>query len=243
MTLVRNLLLAALLASGMVGISASAAPINATSYGSLTSTGLIDFEDLVAAPFPGTAIEGVLDLDGASFAERFDGQTTGVAGNFDTLTGSPTNPLTLVAGATGQNLVAANAGGIGIAGLGPLGFPDLDANGEGALSILFDDDTSEFGLEIRGVDAGTGDLNLDFYRRDGTLIESVSFALVADGFFGFVRELGIIDIAGVAITNDDVGGVGVDNIVFQPVPEPSTALSVVLGLAILARRQPRKLRS
>jgi hypothetical protein len=67
--------------------------------------------------------------------------------------------------------------------LGPLGFPNLSANGEGALAILFDDDASEFGFEIRGINSGTGSATLDFYRRDGTLIESVNFALLVDGLF------------------------------------------------------------
>lgn len=223
----------------LVGLSASAAPINSASYGSLTGTGLVDFNGLPAAPLPGTAVDGILDLDGASFAERFAGQTLGSSGDFDTLSGTPTDPLALVSGAVGENLVAANLGGIiGIAGLGPLGFPDAAANGEGSIAILFDDDTAEFGLEILGVDASTGGATFDFYQRDGTLIDSVTIALASDGLFGFTRDGGLVDIAGVIITNDDLGGIGVDNVVFQlPIPEPSTALLLLSGLCGLGARR------
>ncbi len=221
---------------GILGLSASAAPINPTAYGSLTSAALIDFESLAPGPFPGVSIDGVLVQTGASFAERFAGQTLGTSGTFDTLSGTPTGPLSLVAGAPGQNLVAADAGGIGIAGLGPLGYPDLSANGEGSIAMLFDVDTSEVGFEVRGVDAGT--MTLGFYRRDGSLIDTLNFALF-NGFFGFTRDGGLADIAGVTITNDDVEGVGLDNFVFQPIPEPGSGVMVVLGLLALSGRRAR----
>ena len=234
------------LGSLVLGIASPAlgAPINPVAYGSLTGTGLIDFDDVPAAPLPGVSIEGVLDLDGASFAERFAGQTLGVGGFgpfSDTVSGSPTDPLTLVAGAPGENLVAADLGGIiGIAGLGPVGFPDADANGEGAVAILFDEDTAEVGIEILGVDAASVGAIFQFFRRDGTLIDTVTVPLpVASLFVGFERELGTVDIAGVVITNDDLGGIGYDNLVFQQaVPEPSTGL-LVAGTLLLLTTFPR----
>ncbi len=241
--MLRLVLRLAFVLAALASPPAGAAPIDLASYGSLTGTGLVDFNDVPAAPFPGISTEGVLDLDGASFAERFDGQTLGSAGDFDTLSGTPNDPLLLLAGAPGENLAAGNLGGIiGIAGLGPLGHPDPAANGEGTIAILFDDDTAEFGVEILGVDPSTGGATFDFYRRNGTLIDSVTVLLPSDGLFGFVREAGVVDIAGIVISNDDVGGIAIDNVVFQePIPEPSTALLLGAGLMALTRRrqQPR----
>ena len=94
----------------VAAMPANAAPINQLPYASLSGTGLIDFEGVAAAPFPGTSIEGVLDLGGASFGERFDGQTLGISGNFDVLSGLPLGSPTLLAGGPSENLVAVNAG-------------------------------------------------------------------------------------------------------------------------------------
>ncbi|MEM9353838.1 MAG: PEP-CTERM sorting domain-containing protein [Planctomycetota bacterium] len=218
--------------------SGHALPVNLTPYGSLTATGLVDFNSLPSAPFPGVSTEGVVDLDGASFAEHFAGQAIGVSGDFDTVSGSPNDPLALVPGAVGENITVGNVGGIvAIAGLGPNAWPLASANGEGSLAILFDDDTAEFGLEILGVDPSTGGATFDFYRRNGTLIDSVTVPLPSNGFFGFVRELDTVDIAGVVITNDDVGGIAIDNVVFQlPIPEPGTWTLAALGVFAISCR-------
>ncbi len=73
----------------------------------LSVAGLEDFESLAAGPFPGSNFDSVVDLSGSSYAERFAGQTLGTSGDFDTLSGAPTGPLSLVAGAANQNLVVA----------------------------------------------------------------------------------------------------------------------------------------
>lgn len=240
----KKLLAVALAVAGLVVLGPAghvqAAPINPVSYGSLDVTGMIDFESLSPGPLPGLSIDGVLDLEGASFAEHFSGQSFGTSGNFDTLAGSPSGPLTLVSGAVGENIVAADLGGVGIGGLGPLGFPSLSANGEGALAILFDIDTHQFGIEIRGGDGGNA--RFDFFQRDGTLIESVTLSGVTSGLFGFERDLGLIDIAGVTVTNDDIEGFGMDNVRFlQVVPEPSSAMLIGLGLGWLGRSRGRSI--
>ena len=40
----------------------------------LTCTGVIAFDDVAGGPLPGTNYDGVLQSDGAGFAERFSGQ-------------------------------------------------------------------------------------------------------------------------------------------------------------------------
>jgi len=220
----------------LLPLGAGATPIDLTPYASLSVTGLEDFESLAAPPYPGAPFDGVVDLDGSAYAERFAGQTLGASGLFDTLSGLPSGPLSLVAGAASQNLVAATLGSVGVSGLGAAGFPAEDANGEGAFSILLDVDSAEFGIEILGANAGTA--TFDFYRRDGSLIESVTLTGLSDGLYGFAREGGEIDIAGVSITNDDPAGIGFDNVRFA-VPEPGSAGLLALGLlgtGLAARR-------
>ncbi|MGH9463013.1 MAG: hypothetical protein ACRD1X_17525, partial [Vicinamibacteria bacterium] len=86
-----------------------AQPINQVPYESV-GPNRIDFEDVVAVPFPGLIFDGILASGGATFAERFVGQTLTVeppissGGPFDVLSGSPLDPLTLQPGAQGQNL-------------------------------------------------------------------------------------------------------------------------------------------
>src|SRR5215510_15746879 len=50
-------------------------PVNVVPYVSLTGTGLITFDDIAGGPAPGTNYDGILTSGGASFAERFLGQT------------------------------------------------------------------------------------------------------------------------------------------------------------------------
>lgn len=220
--------------------SAVAAPINTVLYSSLTVGGLEDFETLAAGPLPGTNYDAIVDLDGTAYAERFAGQTLGTSGDFDTLSGTPTGSLSLVAGAANQNLVAADLGGVGITGLGPLGYPLDGANGEGAFSILLDVDSAEFGIEIRGGNGGSATLR--FFRRDGTLIDTVTLPGLTDGLYGFAREAAVADIAGISITNDDPNGVGYDNVRFHQtqVPEPARGTLAALALAAVWARAGRR---
>jgi len=222
---------------------AQAAPINQVNYGDLLGTQLITFDDVPGGGAPGTNYDGILASGGASFAERFVGQSNTPVGVFDALSGTPSGPLALAIGAAGENLnVFLNAGTNVLTGLGPLGFPDFDAVGEGSIAVLFANDQSEFGFQLVGGNQGTA--TIDFFRRDGSLIDRIVLAGLADSFYGFSRDGGLADIAGISIFNDDPGGIGFDNLKYDvattQVPEPS-ALVLLLsgGIALLfaARRR------
>ena len=89
------------------------------------------FDDVLGGETPGTNYDGFVWSGGLKFAERFMGQTVSYSGDFDVVSGTPISPLTLQVGTPGQNLdVFAYTTNV-LAGLGHLGYPDLDAIGEG----------------------------------------------------------------------------------------------------------------
>jgi hypothetical protein len=229
--------------------TASAAPIMSVDYFTLTGTGLITFDDIAGGDAPGTNYDAVFESGGADFGERFAGQTLGFSGDFDVLAGSPTGPLGLVAGAADQNLNVfmhndATPSHV-LTGLGPLGFPNFNSIGEGAFAVLFDFDQSEFGFELVGGEGGNA--YVSFFRRDGSLIDNVTVSGLGTAFYGFEREGGVNDIAGISIYNDDPAGIGFDDLKHDVpgvpndvVPEPGTLALLGLGLAGAGFRLRRK---
>src|SRR6185503_14932944 len=146
-------------------------------------------------PTPGTNYDGVLPAGGLLFAERFAGQTFGVSGDFDFISGSPTNPLLPQAGAAGQNLDVFDYAGNVLAGLGPIGIPDIDAIGEGSIAIYLPAAQSMLKLTLVGGNGGSA--TLSFYRRDGSLIDDVIVPTVTDLSYGFGTLDGSNTIAGI----------------------------------------------
>ena len=226
--------------------SAMANPVNQVSYGSLTGTEIVTFDDLAGGGAPGTNYDAIVASNGVALGERFVGQTLSYVGDSDKLGGLPSGPLTLKAGAPGQNLnvffyTTSNV----LTGLGHLGFPDFNAIGEGAFAFTFSSDQSQFGFQLVGGNGGNA--FIDFFRADGSLIDSVTVSGLTDAYYGFSREGGVKDIRGISIWNDDGGGIGFDNlkhdVVSSAVPEPSTYALMFAGLgalgAIARRRRSR----
>gem|GEM_PF-882072 len=242
--------LLALLALTAVGTTAQAAAINVVAYNSVGAAQTLTFEGNA-----GGVLDGVQTIGAAKFGERFAGQTLGANADFDTLSGTPTKPLTLLSGAAGQNLLYAPFGsmtliGLGNAGLDDEGNPFPNAVGEGAVSVLFDGDQSQIGFKVVGANPG-GTLLIDFFRFDGSLIETLSLADLSGGSFGFQRDGDVKDIAGMSIRNNDFGGLAFDDFVFNvvdardpgdpgTVPEPTALLLAGLGLLAAGTARRRK---
>jgi hypothetical protein len=119
-----------------------------------------------------------------------------------------------------------------LGGVGPLGYPANDALGEGGVSILFPTGQAEFGFTLAGGNGGSAFLS--FFRTHGSIIGTSTLSNLPLGVsnYGFVRNGGIADIAGVSVWNNDVTGFGIANVRFNlatGVPEPSTWAMMLLG--------------
>lgn len=212
----RSLLTAALILAPGLAL-ACAAPICRVDPQSLVFAEHIHFDDHPATWDPGHRIDDTLRLPGASFAERFAGQTLAAAGDFDTVTGPALSPLTLLPGAPGQTLSVVRMLGSNILnGFGPAGYPQVSAQGEGAIAVLFDEDQPALSLQILGGEKGQA--QIQFWSRSGALIHTEVIATDGPLSLGFLRTGNVPDIAGLVITNTDPQGLAIDNLRFGPAP-------------------------
>lgn len=137
-------------------------------------------------------VNGVLVQEGVRFAERFAGQTLKTTNGIDSLTGAPTNPLFLVAGANGESLQHSI-----VLERHELGGKSAGSELQGTTAVLFDGDQSELSLELNYL--RLNEILIDFYDRSGRKLDrviaraSVRTDRVA---YGFRREGGVADIAG-----------------------------------------------
>jgi hypothetical protein len=234
------------LAVGICSATSLPAQISQVDYTSLTGTQSVSFASVPGGPAPGTNYDSLIFVNGVNFGEHFSGQTVTPSGNFDQIGGSPTGPLTLLPGAPGQNLdVFTSPAGAVLSGNGTLGYPENDGIGEGAISLLFATDQSEFGFRLAGGNGGNA--YVSFFRADGSLIETFTLAnLPLITAFGFTRDGGVHDIRGVSIWNDDITGFGIPVIRYDvsSLPEPGTWGMMLLGFgavgfAMRSRRSRR----
>jgi len=184
----------------------------------LTLPQVIDFDDQTSGWGPGLHIDDVLDLNGARIGEHFAGQRVGARGAHDTVTGAAFAPLTLRAGARGQNFSIVHFSGTTmINGFGAAGFPKRDAQGEGAIAVAFDEDQSALSFDLRGGEAGAAFVT--FMRRDGAVLAIVPVQPTGEFTVGFLRTGANADIAGFVITNNDPQGLGIDTLRFGKPPD------------------------
>ena len=255
--------------------AAQTAPIDVVDYDTITANRTIDFEDSGGDP-------DILEFDGVSISEKFAGQTLGETDRFryETLSGEPTGPLSLQPNDDGLANLTVNSTIIGSFGRVMAGTQNnffTNDDGNGAVSLLFDNDISEFGIKtlfgqfrwptnvpptLDFVDPDDPSTficcaTFEFFRRDGSLIDTVTTGPLGaplserefpGNSFGFRRDGGVRDIAGVSITNEDYLGLFYDDIIFEargddvaPIPLPAGVwlLGGALGMLSLARRRGR----
>lgn len=239
----------AILSAVLASTSAMAAPINQGSYTLLAGSDVVTFNevdtkiDIANLTSVGTSFDDILISGGVAFGERFSGQHLSTSGNFDVPSGTPTSPLALQVGTPGQNLYPLTVRAISLqplqldnalAGIGQSGASSTAGVGEGAISILFSSDQSQFGVQLLKLNGGN--TYFDFFRNDGSLIQSFTASVATSSYLGFFREGGIKDIRGVTIWNDDPNGMIIDNVKHDvasnvsAVPEAGTSSMALAGL-------------
>lgn len=215
-----NRLLALVLALAPGTAFACGAPVCLVNPDSLSLTKIITFEGQRSGAGPGHNIDDILPLQGATFGEHFAGQSVAARGPHDEILGDAFAPLTLMAGLAGQNLSLVNfSGNTVLNGYGTAGFPKRDAQGEGAIAVLFDQDQSALAFDLRGGEDGAALVH--FYRRDGSFIGPVPVQPTGEFAVAFLRSDGQADIAGFVITNTDPQGLAMDTLRFGKPPNMS----------------------
>ncbi|MGB0715474.1 MAG: hypothetical protein ACPGXK_06330 [Phycisphaerae bacterium] len=188
-----------------------------TSGGDASELHIFDFEEFdgIAGP-SGTAFNSLISQEyGIRFGEKLLGQVNQPFDGYDLISGTPDTPLALdddMAPELGVNVMSI-FGTTVLAGLGPSGFPNPDAIGDGALTVLFDVDQRVVAFDLVGTNFGT--VTLTFLDRQGAELGTVELTGVYDTTHVF--SSGQSEIAAINFSNTDWGGLAFDNFHFQPV--------------------------
>ena len=197
----KTLLTAIAIACGALALPATAANVSINLAGAVT----------------GTTVTGL----GASFAQRFAGQTVSGIG----ITGSPTNPLTLQAAGT-IDVVLFNPV-VSAASNSLLSQPGNAA----PLSILLGSDANSFNWTMGFGDGGS--VTADFFSLSGALVFTQTFGGLS-GYANFALA-GLPIYHGITFRdNNDPAGLRFQNMSYNAVavPEPSTWAMMAAGLAV-----------
>lgn len=175
---------------------------------------LVDFEDMAGGYGPGRLYRQMIEADGVSFGEHLAGQSRGADGPYDRIDGPATPPLRLGDVPRGALLSITRVGKSSVLnGQGPAGYPKREAEGEGAIAILFDHDQAALSVDIVGGEGGTGWFL--FLARDGSVLDRHDLTGLGEETRAF-RTPGMEPrIAALVITNDDPEGIAIDNLRFE----------------------------
>ena len=177
-------------------------------------------------------IEGLYEVNGARFGERFAGQFLGRGApgsnieDFDVLSGTPSSPLTILPGKPNENITILRSNsrhiGVGLYGESWVGYPQGASGGEGAVSIYFDQDQMGFGFRVQasyGRNFYTmGQVIISCFDTSGAALGTVvfdSFKWDALHSIAVTRTNAAKDIRGCSIENTDPKGVLYDDFIFM----------------------------
>jgi len=236
----RNLLLVAV--ALLAGASAQAVPISPSAFGS--GAVVEGFEGIVLGPNVGASpFSNILEpADVSAFPFASGVVLTSPVPNPGTMSnGAFVHDFSLPMGATngwGANGNVASAANVPF-GTAYLGIFDNLGAGGASLRLDFASPMLRVGGYVTG--AGSTSVTLEVYDSGGVLLESRTVPTVAvsawsTNFLGLERAEGI---AYVVFRGSDFG---LDNLTFEamPVPEPSQAGLLALGVSLLAMRRSRR---
>lgn len=184
---------------GLLGLPLSANPVTVDLSSAVTGT-------LIVAP-------------GASFAQTFQGQSVSGTG----ITGSPTNPLALLA-----------AGTLNVAFWDPVISPAGNSilsgtNSNSPLSVLLSSTATSVSFTIGAGNGGT--FTVDFFNSNGSLVHTLTQSAGSGNSYNIVNLSGFGAFNGFTIRdNNDPLGLRFMDFTYDAVPEPSAFLPM-LGLA------------
>ncbi|RYG92950.1 hypothetical protein EU803_02250 [Loktanella sp. IMCC34160] len=200
--------------------------------------GRLDFEDFVRKPEPGMSVDSLIEAEGITLGEHVVGRPPQTVpgpgpGQFDAffnLMGLPPD-LPIAPGVPGRNMAVSLHDGLGsnaLYPLGPVGFPDVGALGEGTIAVRFDSDQTEFGFRLHadyddplGSRPAPGRAFLMIFGRDGAPIGFDVIRLRHGPMDLAWRIDGGPGAAGFTLAPDDPPGYALDDFIFALVAPAS----------------------
>lgn len=193
------------------GALACERPVCAIDPSELSLARLVDFENLPSGFGPGRLYRDVIEADDVSFGEHLIGQARDAQGDYDRIDGPAMPPLRLGRAPRGELLSITRVGTSQVLnGQGPAGFPKREAEGEGAIAILFAHDQAALSFGVVGGEGGTGFVL--FLARDGTVLDRHDLPDLREDIRAFHTPGMVERIAALIVMNDDPEGIAIDNL-------------------------------
>lgn len=206
---------------------AAASVIQKIDYSEIQATEVVDFR-------LGSRREGIFQFGSVQFGERFLGQIVTESGvpsrPNEILSGTPTAPLTLVSDSYLDSLYRWSGDSIYL--LGSTTNSDgtqRTSVGEGSIAALFDYEVFEFGFRFKG----GGPATVQIFDANGNLLYLDSDIVVSEELVAFRSSL---PIAGFTLHNEELGGLGMDDLAFRRyvlIEEPPILVLLSVGLVFI----------